>query len=224
MIVLLRVLLALVGLVGSPTTTGDAATYAYDAPQLARVDACASALSEAGQGTLSVPLQWSASRSVEALGPVVATNTVDDVLGAVCSFSGETRVLMADGTTKPISKIEVGDEVLAYDPETGDRGPRKVTDLWVHQDDLVDLEIGGAIVATTEDHPFWNETDRQWERADALDPGDLVLTAHEVIKPIEGVKTGQVAPWFGEVGGGIPHELPNSVQWLVDNGYLKEAG
>jgi RHS repeat-associated protein len=109
--------------------------------------------------------------------PGVATNTVDDVIGAVCSFGGETRVLMADGTTKPISEVEVGDEVLAYDPETGERGPRKVTHLWVHQDALVDLEIGGAVVATTEDHPFWNDTERRWQRADALDAGDLVLTA-----------------------------------------------
>jgi RHS repeat-associated protein len=106
-----------------------------------------------------------------------ATNTADDVIGAVCSFSAETRVLMADGTTRPISGIEIGDEVLALDPETGERGPRKVTHLWVHQDDLIDLEIGGARVATTEDHPFWNETDRRWERADSLDQGDLVLMA-----------------------------------------------
>ena len=84
---------------------------------------------------------------------------------------------MVDGTTKPISEVEVGDEVLAYDPETGERGPRKVTYLWVHEDTLVDLAIGGAVVTTTEDHPFWNETEKRWERADALDAGDLVLSA-----------------------------------------------
>ena len=53
-----------------------------------------------------------------------------------------------------------------------------MTHLWVHQDTLVDLEIGGAIVTTTEDHPFWNETDGRWERADTLDSGDFVLTAN----------------------------------------------
>jgi hypothetical protein len=85
---------------------------------------------------------------------------------------------MADGKTKLISEIEIGDEVLAYDPESGERGPRRVTHLWVHQDTLVGLEIGGAIVTTTENHPFWNETDGRWERADALDSGDFVLTAN----------------------------------------------
>lgn len=65
---------------------------------------------------------------------------------------------------------DVGSEIA------GQRGPHKVTRLWVHHDTLVDLEIAGAIVTTTEDHPFWNETDRRWERADALDPGDFVLS------------------------------------------------
>jgi hypothetical protein len=38
------------------------------------------------------------------------------------SFSGETRVLMVDGTTKVISEVEVADLVLAWDPETGETG------------------------------------------------------------------------------------------------------
>ena len=95
----------------------------------------------------------------------------------LCSFSGETQVLVADGTTKPISEVEVGNWVLAEDPETGDRGARQVTHLWVHEDTIIDLEIDGHDVATTEDHPFWNHTDGEWQRADSLDAGDLVLTA-----------------------------------------------
>ncbi len=94
-----------------------------------------------------------------------------------CSFGGETLVLMADGSTKPISEIEPGDMVLAQDPETGEIGARRVTDAWVHDDDLVRLEIDGDVVRTTEDHPFWNDTDKQWQRADQLDTGDYVLTA-----------------------------------------------
>jgi hypothetical protein len=42
---------------------------------------------------------------------------------------------------------------------------------------VVDLVLaGGAAVTTTEDHPFWNATDRGWQDAQDLDPGDRLLT------------------------------------------------
>ncbi|WP_431883847.1 polymorphic toxin-type HINT domain-containing protein [Micromonospora gifhornensis] len=100
--------------------------------------------------------------------------------GASCgfhSFSSDTEVVMADGSTKPIGDIEVGNTVLATDPETGKEGAREVTHLWVHQDQLVDLKVDGGDVTTTEDHPFWNETDQQWQASQELDPGDLLYTA-----------------------------------------------
>jgi hypothetical protein len=110
----------------------------------------------------------------------------------LCSFSAETEVVMADGTTKPISEVEVGDWVVAEDPETGERGVREVTRLWVHQDTIVDLEVDGHDVATTEDHPFWNHTDGQWQRADVLDPGDLLLTADGTTLTVGGLDWGSV--------------------------------
>ncbi|WP_007026266.1 hypothetical protein [Saccharomonospora iraqiensis] len=48
--------------------------------------------------------------------------------GVTCnSFVPGTRVLMADGSTKPIADVEVGEKVWATDPETGEEGPRTVT-------------------------------------------------------------------------------------------------
>ncbi|WP_170863295.1 polymorphic toxin-type HINT domain-containing protein [Micromonospora sediminimaris] len=102
---------------------------------------------------------------------------MDRVFAGLCSFSGDTEVLLADGSSKPISEVRVGDEVEATDPETGERGDRRVTHLWVHDDDLHTLEVGGKTLKTTEDHPFWNDTDGEWQRADALDPGDRLLDA-----------------------------------------------
>ncbi|WP_307248635.1 RNase A-like domain-containing protein [Catenuloplanes indicus] len=93
-----------------------------------------------------------------------------------CSFSGDTRVLMADGTSKEIADIEVGDEVAASDPETGESGARKVAHLWPHRDDLVLVRIDGEVLTATEDHPVWNASDRQWQRMDELDAGDALLT------------------------------------------------
>ncbi|MEH1164367.1 polymorphic toxin-type HINT domain-containing protein [Micromonospora sp. CPCC 205539] len=97
---------------------------------------------------------------------------VEAVAASMCSFSGDTKVLMADGTSKPISEIKVGDEVEAADPETSESGGRRVSNLWIHEDDVRELGVAGSVLATTEDHPFWNATDREWQRADELEIGD----------------------------------------------------
>lgn len=41
-----------------------------------------------------------------------------------CSFTGATVVLMADGTRTRIEDIEVGDEVIATDRETGEQAAK----------------------------------------------------------------------------------------------------
>jgi hypothetical protein len=84
---------------------------------------------------------------------------------------------MADGTTKPISEIELGDEVWSADPETGVEGERTVTGVWPHYDWLLNFLVGDGFVQTTEDHHFWNESDREWQEAAHIDTGDLLLTA-----------------------------------------------
>jgi hypothetical protein len=104
-----------------------------------------------------------------------------------CSFSPSTTVVLADGTTRPIADVRVGDRVLAADPVTGDRGVRTVTRVWRHEDILVDLETSDGVVSTTEDHPFWNATDRQWQPAIALDPGDRLLTATGTMLTVGGL-------------------------------------
>ncbi|WP_166664400.1 RHS repeat-associated core domain-containing protein [Actinophytocola oryzae] len=96
-----------------------------------------------------------------------------------CSFSGDTEVLMADGSTKPIKHVQVGDQVQATDPETGETGARTVAAVWHHQDAVLELMVeDSATVTTTEDHPFWNATDHEWQQAQQLDPGDQLYTGH----------------------------------------------
>ncbi|MEM8925638.1 MAG: polymorphic toxin-type HINT domain-containing protein, partial [Actinomycetota bacterium] len=98
--------------------------------------------------------------------------------GAKCrSFSADTHVLLADGRTKRIDQVEVGDWVLAADPGTGEQGPRRVTATWPHNDWLIDLRVEGGAVTTTEDHPFWNQSDHQWQESQHFDSGDLLLQA-----------------------------------------------
>ncbi|WP_150517283.1 polymorphic toxin-type HINT domain-containing protein [Streptomyces subrutilus] len=98
------------------------------------------------------------------------------------SFPAGTRVQMADGTTKAIEDIQVGDTVLATDPQTGETSPKKVTDTITTPDDkdFTDLTLtnganpdGPAVTLTsTYHHPYWSDTRRQWTDAGTLTPGE----------------------------------------------------
>ena len=98
-------------------------------------------------------------------------------VGPACSFDGATGVLMADGSTRPISGVEVGDRVVAVDPATGERTIETVTAVWAHQDELVVLRVEGGSIVTTEDHPYWDTIDGRWEEAQQLERGDLLRAA-----------------------------------------------
>ncbi|WP_396048516.1 polymorphic toxin-type HINT domain-containing protein [Aeromicrobium sp. UC242_57] len=96
---------------------------------------------------------------------------------SACSFAGATTVLMADGSRKPIRKVRIGDKVLATDPANGRKVVRKVLTVFKHRDAVVDLELSsGSVLTTTPDHPFWNESEGEFQRADALAQSDELLT------------------------------------------------
>ncbi|WP_123815902.1 polymorphic toxin-type HINT domain-containing protein [Myceligenerans xiligouense] len=109
--------------------------------------------------------------------------------GGGCSFAGATGVLMADGSIKAIEDIKPGDKVIATDPETDEKAVREVEATHVHDDVLVTLRLeDGQTLRTTEDHPFWNATDQEFQRADQLEQGDKVLDDHGDLHTIAGIE------------------------------------
>ncbi|MER6401755.1 polymorphic toxin-type HINT domain-containing protein [Kitasatospora sp. NPDC001603] len=100
------------------------------------------------------------------------------------SFPAGTRVLMADGTTLPIERIRVGDQVRATDPETGETGGRRIDATIYTPDDreFTDLTIAASdgtagTLTATDHHPFWVENDRKWVDAGELNGGDTLRTS-----------------------------------------------
>ena len=90
---------------------------------------------------------------------------------------------MADGTSKAISDVEVGDLVLATDPETGESGARAVAALIRHggEHTMVDLTFDdGSVIESTDEHPFWDVTDQVFTFAVDLEVGDQVLSLNGV--------------------------------------------
>jgi hypothetical protein len=100
------------------------------------------------------------------------------------SFDEDTPVAMADGSTKPIRDVQPGDEVTATDPESGLTGARLVTATHInHDDDLVDVTVAAAVgtgaaavIQTTANHPFWDDTTDTWTLAGELTVGHELRT------------------------------------------------
>ncbi len=177
----------------APSTSDDHQVRIHHADQRILGGGATSSASAHGYDDLSDLARAYSRPSGYRLAPNTAragAGSLDELAGAVCSFSAVTAVVMADGSLKAIADVEVGDYVLAEDPETGERGPRRVTHLWEHDDTLVDLEVDGDLVTTTEDHPFWNATDREWQQARDLGAGDLVRTADGEVIAVDGLVVG----------------------------------
>ncbi|MFC8765750.1 polymorphic toxin-type HINT domain-containing protein [Streptomyces sp. NPDC057193] len=98
------------------------------------------------------------------------------------SFVTGTEVLLADGGSAPIEEIEVGDQVLATDPETGETQPKTVTATIITEADksyvglTIDTDGGDRTITTTAHHPFWSESKQTWVDAGDLTPGMMLRT------------------------------------------------
>lgn len=114
-------------------------------------------------------------------------NELVEAAGGACSFAATTRVLMADGSRRPIASVRVGDLVYATDPETGESGARQVIATLPHIDELLTLNLSSGDVVTTEDHRYWNVTDRQWQQSQELDEGDRLRSADGSVVTVEGL-------------------------------------
>lgn len=123
-------------------------------------------------------------QAIKATTKAKPASKIDDAVGVSCrkhSFVAGTLVLLADGNTKPIEDIQLGDQVLATDPETGETAAKPVTDLLGSQGlkhlvaITVDGDTDGPLIATGV-HPFWVDG-QGWVDAEDLWPGDLLREA-----------------------------------------------
>lgn len=101
------------------------------------------------------------------------------------SFTGVTLVLMGDGSQKPVRDVVVGDQVMATDPQTGDKGPRTVKALIRNTGPHLMVAVGtnkagventtSDTIDATDNHPFWVQSRGEWVDAIELQPGDILL-------------------------------------------------
>lgn len=92
------------------------------------------------------------------------------------SFGEATDVLLATGESKPIATVVPGDEATTADPATGVLGSGLVDAVYVHLDTLSSLVTDHGQIETTEDHPFWDDGEKMWQDAAAVESGSALFT------------------------------------------------
>lgn len=96
------------------------------------------------------------------------------IVGGIICFAAGTPIKTEDGY-KAIEDIEVGDQVLSrseYDVE-GKIETKPVLETFKNETEIVNLEVGGQVIRTTSEHPFFVKN-QGWKPACELKPGDLL--------------------------------------------------
>lgn len=103
-----------------------------------------------------------------------------------------------------------------YPPDDGFAGPR--VPAQAEKGDIIDrFGLPSGEYASPAGTPF----DQR-----AIPPSSVNYEYHQyrVLKPLDGVDEGQVAPWFEQPGGGTQYKFPKDrpLQWYVTNEYLEK--
>ncbi|MFC0547873.1 RHS repeat-associated core domain-containing protein [Kutzneria chonburiensis] len=109
-----------------------------------------------------------------------ALKALGNLFKAACanSFAADTQVLMADGSSKPIQNVKVGDKIANATPNSAAVQNHTVTGVHVTDTDtdFTSLSVatadGPKTITVTAHHLFWDGTNHSWTNASDLKPGD----------------------------------------------------
>ncbi|MFI9388576.1 RHS repeat-associated core domain-containing protein [Kutzneria sp. NPDC052558] len=173
---LLRPLRALDALVNAARVAAEADKIAQAATAAAKAAQAADDAAKAAQAATDAAAD--SSKAAEGAGD--SGKAAQDAAGSCLanSFAGDTPVLMANGSVKPIRDVKVGDEVANAAP--GDSVTQRHVVTAVHvtdtDTDFVSLSVtspdGHKAIMVTAHHLFWNATAHIWTEAADLKVGD----------------------------------------------------
>ncbi len=137
------------------------------------------AISAASQKIITGEVNW------RQVGKDAVVNAIAGKIGRAMSgqsdfiegkcFTADTLIATNDGD-KQIIDIEVGDEVYSANTETGEKGLKKVKQVFVRETNiLAHVFVGDEEIRTTVTHPFWVEG-KGWVDAGYLVAGDVLRT------------------------------------------------
>ncbi|WP_219905402.1 polymorphic toxin-type HINT domain-containing protein [Actinopolyspora mortivallis] len=175
----------MVPLVGNVADGANCAWYAAEGKKTDATLSCAAAVPGAGQGATLTKYGKRAWNAAKGLWKKLTSRRKPRCVPN--SFVPGTAVLMADGSHQPIQEVDVGDRVMATDPQTGKTEPKRVvaTITGEGEKDLVEVTVDtdgeagdetGVVIATDE-HPFWVDDRGRWVDAEKLRNGDQLRTS-----------------------------------------------
>lgn len=120
-------------------------------------------------GPYMVKLAKSASSTLRA----AIKTTGKSVPKAACFVAG--TLINSETGYVPIEEIKVGDYVYAENPETGDKGLKKVVQVFKKEtNELIHMKVDNQNITTTPEHPFY-VAQKGWVEAKELCTGDSLL-------------------------------------------------
>jgi hypothetical protein len=94
-------------------------------------------------------------------------------------FVRGTRVRTRGGD-RPIEELAAGDEVLSLRTDDGAIVVRRIERvITACVDEVIVLHVGGEILVTTREHPFWDNERRRWAPAGTLEAGAVLVLLGE---------------------------------------------
>lgn len=154
-----------------------------------------------------------------------------DVARRTCCFVAGTLVMTESGL-RPIEDIEVGDQVLSRNEETGETAFKPVTELIRRHDrEIWEVELkveDGSDVSerfeTTDDHP-WRTADHLWVLTASLTPGSYIERANGLLAVVVSIRdTASTAPTFNfEVADFHSYFVGQVGAWVHNENCILEA-
>ncbi|MCP3097289.1 DUF4157 domain-containing protein [Myxococcus sp. K15C18031901] len=139
-------------------------------------------------------------------------------------FSPDTPV-HTPGGARAIGSLEVGDEVLAWDPEARSVVPRAVREVYRNATEVfIHVSVAGGLIRATREHPFWLEEERVWRAASLVRPGDVLRGLHGPVVVGSVAAVAVVSPTVNLEVEGLHNYFVGAHGVLVHNGRTKMPG
>ncbi|WNJ95700.1 hemagglutinin repeat-containing protein [Vibrio ruber] len=122
------------------------------------------------------------------------------------------------------SKAEgrVQEELGIWPPNRGAYGP--IENMTIPTGSFLDrFGFPGGTFVSPANSPFKADNPAFETRALPSYKQNDPYNVYKVLKPINAPRS-KILPWFGQPGQGVQYDLPKSVQWYIENGYLEPVG